>query len=210
MCILANMNWVDLLAVIIMLRTSYISFKEGLSHEIFPLFGSVLSLLLALHFYDRLGFLLHSKVVVVPVSLCNLSVFLVIILAVALALKFLKILVDVIIKVTWHPLIEKVGGMLVGILRGAVAVSTILIFLALVPLSYLQWSVKDRSLSGMFFLRMGPAIYRVVSGGRIDDARIIREIISKKDVPADDKQAKKQPEWDKVFSASEKKTGGSK
>ena len=209
MDILSRVNWVDLLAVIIMLRTIYISFKDGLSHEIFPLFGSILKLVLSLHFYNKLGSMLYSKAPIIPESIFNLVSFLAIVLIAGLALKFLKVLVDAIIKVTWHPLIEKFGGLLVGILRGVIAVSMVLIFLALVPLSYLQWSIKDRSLYGMFFLRIGPAIYRTISGERVDDLRITQDIISKKDIPIkDNKIVKGQPEWEKVFNNSEKKSGG--
>jgi len=211
MDILAKANWVDLLVVIIMLRTIYISFQDGLSHNIFPLFGSILKLVLALYFYDMLGSALHSVLAIVPVSLCNLAGFFAVIIISGLALKFIKVIVDTIIKVTWHPLIEKFGGMLVGVARGAVASSMVLILLVLVPLSYIQWSVKDKSLCGGFFLRIGPAIYRAIPGIRTGYEKIVQDIISKKDIPADgNKAVRKQPEWEKVFNSIDNKTGGKK
>jgi len=211
MDILSRANWVDLFVVIIMLRTIYISFQDGLSREIFPLFGSILSLVLSLHFYSKLGSMLHSSLTIIPASICNVGSFLAIILILGFALKFIKVFVDTIIKVTWHPLIEKIGGILVGILKGAVAASMILIFLALIPLSYLQWSIKDKSLYGMFFLRIGPAIYQTVSGGRVNDEKITQDIFPKKDVPAKDSKAvKKQDEWENVFKSNENKSGGAK
>ena len=211
MDMLLRMNWVDLLVVIIMLRTIYISFQDGLSHELFPLFGSVLKLVLALHFYGKLGSILHSKIAMIPLSVCNMVSFLVIVLIATFALNFLKTLIDTIIKVTWHPLIEKSGGILVGVLRGAISVSMVLIFLALVPLSYLQWSIKDKSLYGGSFLRMGPAIYRMISGNSPDSEKIMQDITSKKDVVVkSSKEVVKQPEWEKVFNLSENRYGGKK
>lgn len=211
MDMLSRANWVDLLVVIIMLRTIYVSFQDGLSREIFPLFGSILNLVLALHFYGKLGSMLYSGVKIVPASICNLAGYLAVVLISGFTLKFLKIIVDTVIKVTWHPLIEKIGGMLAGVARGAVCVSMILIFLALVPLSYLQLSIKDKSLCGMLFLRIGPAIYRTVSGGRVNDERIVQNIASKKDIPVNSsKPAKDQPEWEKAFNGIEKKSGGAK
>ncbi len=211
MDVLLRANWVDLLAVIIMLRTTYVSFKDGLSHGIFPLFGSILKLVLALHFYNKLGSMLYSWAPLIPASICNLASFFAIVLVMGFVLKFLRILIDNIIKVTWHPLIEKAGGTFFGITRGAVAVSMALIFLALIPLSYIQWSIKDKSLSGMYFLRLGPAIYRTISGGRIDDVRIVQEIVSKKNIPlAQNKKTEDGPEWEKVFNNIVKKPGGAK
>ncbi len=209
--IISRVNWVDLLVVIIMLRTIYVSFQDGLSHSVFPLFGSILKLVLALHFYSMLGSVLHVSIALVPVSVCNMASFLAIILIMGLVLKLLKNLIDAIIKVTWHPLIEKIGGVAVGALRGAVSASIVLIFLALVPLSYLQWSIKDKSLCGMFFLRAGPAIYRTISGGRIDDKRITEDIVSKKDIPVKGNiLASKQPKWEQAFNTIQKKPGGAK
>jgi len=211
MDVLSRANWVDLLVVIVMLRTIYISFQNGLSRAIFPLLSSILKLILALHFYEKLGSMIKSVIGILPSSLCNLAGFISIILVSTLALKFLKTLVDAIIKVTWHPLIEKTGGMIVGAFKGSVASSMVLIFLALVPLSYIQWSVKDRSLCGMFFLRIGPAIYRAVPGIGAGYEDMVQNIVSRKDVPARDKRMPgDEPEWEKVFKSNDKKSGGKK
>lgn len=211
MDVLSKANWVDLLVVIIMFRTIYISFQGGLSHEIFPLFGSIFKLALSLYFYDKLGYLLNSNIAIIPVSICNLVSFIAIVLVSGLALKFLKVIVDTIIKVTWHPLIEKAGGMLVGVLRGAVVSSMVLIFLVLIPLSYLEWSVKDKSLCGSFFLRVGPTIYQAMPGAGALYEKMIKDIVSKKDISAkDNKSGKVQPEWQKVLNPINNKTGGKK
>jgi len=47
--------------------------------------------------------------------------------------------------------------------RSCVVASVILMILALMPLSYLQHSIRDRSLMGMHFLRIVPNIYGKVS-----------------------------------------------
>jgi len=209
MDMLSKVNWVDILVVIIMLRTIYISFQNGLSHEIFPLFGAVLKLILALHFYSKLGSALHGSINFISVSVCNMASFLAIVLIIGFAMMFLKGLVDAIIKVTWHPLIEKIGGMVVGVIKGAISASMVLIFLALVPLSYLQSSIKDKSLYGMLFLNIGPAIYLTVSGGGVGDKSMVQEIISKKDITAKgDKVVKAQTEWERDFYDREKRIGG--
>lgn len=208
MDVLSRANWVDLLVVIICLRTIYISFQDGLSREIFPLFGSILSLVLALHLYTKIGSAVHTAVGIIPLSILNLAGFITMILAAGIVLKLLRVVVDAVIKVTWHPLIEKFGGVIVGVLKGAVVSSTVLVMLALVPLSYLQASIKDKSLSGMFFLRLGPGIYRAVSGGVIDDDRITKEILSGKNIPVKKNEAKAIPEWEKAMVLVQEKPGG--
>ena len=59
----------------------------------------------------------------------------------------------------------------------------------------------------MFFLRIGPAIYSTVSGGRIDNEGIVQDIVSRKDIHAKDiKVAGNQEEWEKVFKPNNLKT----
>ena len=197
MDVIMRLNWVDLVVLIIMLRTVYGAFKEGLSHEIFPLLGSVLSLLLALYYYEKIAAAAGN--IPLPASILNFAAFFLIIVVSKIVLKILKSILDVLIKVTWHPLIERLGGILAGLARGAVVTSTILIILTLLPLSYLQWSVRDRSLSGMYFLRIGPAIYETISRAPIANALLSRGLIKSK-LPA--AGAKKKTgnisEWEKA------------
>ena len=39
-----------------------------------------------------------------------------------------------------------------------------ILMLALLPLSYLQWSIRDKSLTGKYVLMAGPEIYARLSG----------------------------------------------
>jgi hypothetical protein len=67
--------------------------------------------------------------------------------------------IDKIVKVQWHPIMEKFGGLAVGIMKAYVITGIVLMTISLLPLSYLQWSIKDRSLTGKYILRAGPEIY---------------------------------------------------
>lgn len=161
--ILTKINWVDVLVVIVILRTSYVSLQDGLSHEILPLIGSVCMLVFPLHYYNKTALFFYNNGLALPMALLDLLGFVVLAVCIGLLFRFFKVFIDKIIKVSWHPLIEKFGGLAAGILRSVVLVSLILVMLMLIPLSYLQWSVRDRSLTGMYFLRIGPAIYEKVS-----------------------------------------------
>jgi uncharacterized membrane protein required for colicin V production len=192
-----RLNWVDLLVLIVMLRTVYGAFKEGLSHEIFPLFASIASLLLALFYYEKIA--AAAKNIPLPASVLNFVAFFIIVFLCKIVFKILKGILDALIKVTWHPLIERLGGLLAGLVRGAVVTSTILIVLTLLPLSYLQWSIRDKSMSGMYFLRIGPVIYETISRNPIANLLLSKNIISNKARPDNTKKKPENiPEWKRV------------
>ena len=62
MNIIMKLNWVDILVVIIMLRTTYVAFQDGLSHEIFPLIGAFSSLVLSLAYYKKIAFIISQNI----------------------------------------------------------------------------------------------------------------------------------------------------
>lgn len=208
--IITRINWVDILVLIIVLRISYIAFQDGLSHEIFPLIGTVCTLVLSLHYYNKISSFLITNLAKIPVGLGNFLSFFALIIVIGFIFKLIRSIVDKIIKITWNSLIEKFGGLFAGILRAAVVASTVLIIIALMPLSYLQWSIKDRSLVGMYFLRIGPAIHEKVSAIlptiKIQDEtdgkeNMVQDIISTKSLaPKSKKTNKKVREWEKPLA----------
>ncbi len=157
--LIARINWVDVLVAILMLRISYVAFRDGLSHEIFPFIGSVLIMVFALRYYTVLGGSISRKMMNMPVELANFFSFLVLVAVLGFLVRLLRLLLDKIVKVQWHPLMEKFGGLAIGIMKAYVVTGIVLTTLSLMPLSYLQWSVKDKSLTGKYILAAGPQIY---------------------------------------------------
>ena len=190
--LLTKINWVDVVVIIIMVRISCVAFHDGLSHEIFPFLGALSSLIIALHYYSGVALSISQNVINIPVEILDPVGFIAISLGVGYIFKFLRIIVDKIIKVTWHPAVESLGGLIFGMLRAAVVTSLVLIIIAMVPASYLQRSIRDKSLMGMTFLSIGPVMYSKVSGmlpditigGReIRSDNIVQQIIAEKSVP---------------------------
>lgn len=182
--IIEKINWVDILVIILMIRMSYVAFTGGLSHEIFPLIGSVISITFTLHYYTRIGNLISGKLINIPLDLSNFLGFLILVIIIGLILKILKALLDLIIKVEWHPLLERFGGLVIGIFRASIITSLILILLALAPLPYLQRSIREKSLTGMYFLKIGPEIYTRVMKYRpsINREEFINNLASDKSI----------------------------
>lgn len=159
MDILGKINWVDFVVLIVIIRISYVSLQDGLSHGILPLIGSVFMLVLSLYSYGRIGELIYSWGFAFPMDVLNAFSFILSVFLIGLLFKFLSTAIDKIIKVSWNPVLEKFGGLAVGVIRGTVVASIIVTTIVLLPLPYLQWSVRDRSLTGMYILGIGPAIY---------------------------------------------------
>lgn len=155
----ARVNWVDILVVILMLRISYVAFRDGLSREIFSVLGSILIMLLAMHYYTVLGGYISRNAMNMPIELANFISFLVLVAALGLLVRLLRVLLDKIVKVEWYPAIDKFGGLAVGIIKAYVVTGIVLTALSLVPLSYLQSSIKDKSLTGKYVLEAGPQVY---------------------------------------------------
>lgn len=164
MNIITKLNWVDIVVIIVLFRVSYVAFQSGLSHEIFPLFATIGAFVLSLHYYHPISVFLSRNAMRLPLQILDLVCFLGLLMGMGLLFKFLGIFADKVIKVTWHPAVEKFGGLAVGLLRACVVASMVLAVLSLIPVPYLQRSVRDRSMTGMAFLRIGPGIYGRISG----------------------------------------------
>lgn len=157
MDILTKINWVDILAVIIVVRISYVALQDGLSHEIFPLVGTIATACISARYYNDLAVFIQG-ITGVSVRSLELFVFVILVLGIGLIFKLTKFLVDILLKVTWHPLVEKFGGLIFGLLRASIVVSIVLMAMSLTPFSYLQYSIKERSFSGPYFLKVVPEI----------------------------------------------------
>jgi uncharacterized membrane protein required for colicin V production len=200
--IISRINWVDVLVVILMIRMSYIASREGLSHEIFPFIGSIVMAVVSLHYYKVLGAFISQGLSGIPVELSNFFSFLILVAAMGFLVRFLKGVLDKIVNVKWHPLIEKFGGLTVGVARAYIITSIVLIFLILMPLPYLQWSVRDRSLTGKRVLMAGPEIYGKLSallpdikvrGELLNKGVILKDLLSDKSIVAEKKAPADKP-----------------
>lgn len=195
--ILQKINWVDILVLIVVLRTGYVALQDGLSHEILPLIGSLFMIICALHYYQRVSKFIYDIGFILPIEILYPVAFLVLAVLIGLLFRLVKAIIDKLIKVTWHPLVERFGGLIAGLARGAVLVSMILILLTLLPLPYLQWSVRDRSLTGIYFLRIGPELYEKTSmvlpsiklgSGRVSSKELVKGLTSDKTIAGEDRR----------------------
>jgi uncharacterized membrane protein required for colicin V production len=115
-------------------------------------------LVFSLHYYKIIALFFKNGGLNLPIEILNLAGFIILAVCIGILFRLVKAVIDKIIKVSWHPLIEKFGGLLAGVVRGAVLACIVLTIIVLIPLPYLQWSVRDRSMTGIYFLHIGPEI----------------------------------------------------
>jgi uncharacterized membrane protein required for colicin V production len=148
-------------------------------------------LVFSLHYYAKIAAFLNYLGFAFPIDFLNLFGFVLTAVVIGIIFRLIKAIIDKIIKVSWHPLIERLGGLLAGVVRGSILTSTVLIMLVLIPLPYMQWSVRDRSLTGVYFLRIGPVMYEKMSAflptvkvgdSTIDSKDMISDLLSEKSV----------------------------
>lgn len=207
MDIIQRVNWVDVLVVILMLRMSYVAFQEGLSHVIFPTIAVLLVIIISLHYYQKIGSILSQNLVNIPIEVSNFLSFFTLAIIISLIFKLLRVILEKIIRVEWHPFIERFGGLIVGIVRASLIVSLVLTAIVLVPIRYFQWSIRDRSVAGMHFLRIGPNVYDKVSaflptvkigGSEVKREDLINSLVSDKSIGKKAKRKDtKTAEWEK-------------
>lgn len=159
MDIITRINWVDILIVIAMLRVTYVAFQDGLSHEIFPLIGVAAIAVSSFHYYQKFSVFLSKNVINLPPVILDFVAFTILAVGTGFLFKLIKVILNKIIQVAWHPAIEKGGGLAVGLMKAAVMTSLVLVMLSLLPLSYMQHSIRDRSLAGIYFIKISPEIY---------------------------------------------------
>jgi len=187
--IISRINWVDVLVAILMIRISYVAFRDGLSHEIFPFLGSIIIVVLSFRYYKPIGEYISNNLVNVPVEISNFLSYLALVIVMGLLLRLLRVILDKIVKVEWHPLIEKFGGLALGVARAYIITGIVLTVLILMPLSYMQWSIRDKSITGKYILMAGPEIYNKVTGASVKKDLILKDLMSDKSIvkksPAD-------------------------
>jgi uncharacterized membrane protein required for colicin V production len=161
--LISRINWVDILVIILLLRISCVSFQHGLSYELFSLAGVLFTIVISLNFYTRLGQFFSETILGLPLALAQFLSFLIVAIIIAFLFRLARSIMDKLVKIQWHAFIDSVGGLIAGVSRACLTVSLVLMILVLLPLPYMQWSIRDRSLTGMFFLKVGTTVYAQVN-----------------------------------------------
>jgi len=189
---LTNANWVDLLIIILLARTSYIGYIQGLTYEIITLLGIVGAVLLTFHNYVYMGEFFHENINL-PVDFSNFLSFLILAAGSFFLFRYIRNFFHKFMKFEILYALERYGGLVFGFMRGSVITSLVLIGLVLIPNEYVRTSVKGDSLAGLMFLKIVPVSYEYTIGQfpeykETQQYRVVEEIMKHKP-PEDDIKA---------------------
>lgn len=158
---ITRVNWVDVLFVIIVLRSSYVGSQRGFFSELFHILGICFAIVFSIHFYSSVANF-FSTYLFIPLNIANLISFFILSLFVYLIFTRIYTFLHKIIKLEVLPAINNIGGLLFGFCRGVVLSAFIAVILLLIPLSYVTKSVKENSQLAPFFISTGATLYEKV------------------------------------------------
>ena len=158
---LKQVNWIDIFALIVLFRISYIAVKTGFPAEIFKLFGTVLAIYLSCHYYIKLSILLDNFLPAKSESAINFLNLLVFV-----ALACLGYFIFVVIRVVFRQLIKmeavsilnRWGAYIFGLIRWGLFTSLLFFIITLTNIGYLKDSLSD-SLMGSQLIKLAPRVY---------------------------------------------------
>ncbi len=158
------MGWIDLAVMMLLAVSVFIGFRKGLVQEIVGIVALVAAFAAAVLFSRPASQLLRGLAPAVPEQVAPTIGFIVIFLAVFLAITAAGWLMSKLIKATPLDLADKLGGMAVGLLKGALIISVLLLLLAMVPLSKDVSARMDRSAAIRSMRKVAPWVYQHTKG----------------------------------------------
>jgi|GEM_PF-262144 len=158
------MNWVDIVVALILLFFFIAGARKGFIREVTGLIGIIIAFLLGISgtpiwsqiLVDRLKF---------PPSLATLVAFLLIFILAFILIRALGNFLFKVVRATPLDALDRLGGSFIGILKGALIISLVLIFLGLFTLPDAMVREMNDSWSATPLRTVAPALYRFVKEG---------------------------------------------
>lgn len=140
--ILTQLNWIDILVIVIIIASAYKGSKSGFSAEIFKLIGLILSVYLSLHYFSQASDLLTKYAPVIGVVFADFFCFLIIAALTYLSMVLLRGVFTKFVKTEATAVLDRWGGMFLGTLKGLLFISLLFLLFYLSSVPYLTASLK--------------------------------------------------------------------
>jgi membrane protein required for colicin V production len=157
---LVQLNFLDFIILIVLLRVCLIAAKMGLSVEIFKFLGVLLSTYIALHFYTVLSDLIQRRFFyeVMPLEFMDFVIFILLVILVYLCFIGLRSILYRFIQLNAVPKINQFAGLILGIGRGILVVGLLSFALVISSVNYLSSAVQHSYLGRRAFV-ISPQTY---------------------------------------------------
>ena len=159
------MNWFDIIVITLLLRTSYIGFKNGLSTEIYKALNLIISGLTASYFYKKLAGLANQYIATAVIAENYLKTisFLAIFLICLGILKLFFAFVKRTVQLSFMKGLDATAGTIFGIIRGVLISCLLFVILNWITADYMwESSMQRKSLSGSYIIRVNDQIKNIV------------------------------------------------
>ena len=150
--VLQQMNYLDIVIVILGIRICYIAAKTGIAVEFFKLLGVLSSIYIASHYYTAFSDsfqqrFLHQSV---PLEFIDFIVFILLVIAVYLGFVLLRSTFYRFMKMEAAPELNKFGGLILGLLRVYFTIGLLVYALMISSVHYLSSSVAHSYIGSRF------------------------------------------------------------
>ena len=155
---LQRFTWLDLVVFAILVRTAFVGGTTGLATEIFKTVGLLIGLVLSFRYHGVLaGWAGHG----LPIASSYLQIlaFLSILLAAVWASSLIRGVSSAIVTIKFVPQVERYGGILLGIARGALFASLLLFAASLCSNEVLQKSLHTGGMIVPRIQSIAPFLY---------------------------------------------------
>ncbi|NLE65295.1 MAG: CvpA family protein [Elusimicrobia bacterium] len=157
MHLIKQINWVDLLALVIIVRLAHVGFTAGSISEIVKMLGAFLTVFICFHYYVVAGGLLQK--IKVPQDFSYILGFLILWGITFFIMWLSRQGLSAIFAVESRIAIDQWFAVVLALLRSLIVVSLVMFVFLLSPLGYLQKRAAD-SFSRRYVLQIAPGIYR--------------------------------------------------
>lgn len=159
----SQINWVDVLVVILLVRMGYIGFRLGLSVELLKLSGTVGGICVGFRYYQAAGDWVAAYSFLSTEWASTLAMG-VLVVAGYFGVTRLFRLGERLVQMSFEKRVNQVGGLAAGLVRGALVASVVLVACMQLPAPHLQESIDPHSVSGKAVSKMAPAVYDTLAG----------------------------------------------
>jgi len=157
------MNWLDIVWLIIVLFFVVWGAMRGLFRELFGLLGIFVGFIVAVNYYEVVGNTIGSEFTSLSPQITKLISFAIIFIGIALIGGLVGAILHGISKYSLVKGVDRGGGLLLGLIEGAVVCSIILILLTVSPLAENLNRWRKGSIISPYLMKIGPFVYDSVA-----------------------------------------------
>lgn len=161
---LVKFNWIDIMALCVIILTAYKGARKGFVIEIFKFLAVVLSLSVSLHYFSKASDSLLEYFPQIGMVFSDMVCFAVLAILAYLAVAAAREAIRRFIKTEAVSGLHKWGGLILGLIRGAFFTSLLLISFYFLNVNYLMVSASSSYL-GSRLVSAGVKAYEFTFGG---------------------------------------------